>query len=120
MPKPSLKSLTKLAFADHPSAECEGEVRLETIIQTFRENNLKLLKKIEECDRQRESQQVTRRRKQSQPPLPEAAGGTPREVTAEKSKRRSLMREKVEGAVKENTRKENLAELKRKTIQRSE
>jgi hypothetical protein len=47
MPKIHTKTLTKLAFAEQTPSEHEGEMRLETIIQTFRENNMKLLKQIE-------------------------------------------------------------------------
>lgn len=47
MPKSVIKTLSKLNFAEQPPTECDVEVRLETIIQTFRENNLRLLKRIE-------------------------------------------------------------------------
>lgn len=98
MPKPPFRIISKLNFGEQTPVECEGEVRLETIIQTFRENNIRLLKRIEECDRQRESEQNTRRRKQCQQPHADFQGEIPRELKTGHSKRHSLMR--VEAAVK--------------------
>lgn len=54
MPRELCRALPRLVSADEeaPGSECEG--RLDSIIKTFRENNLRLMQKIEECDRMRQ------------------------------------------------------------------
>lgn len=53
MPKEHHLLIPRLASTHEEGPRSNGEGRLDSIIKTFRENNLRLMQKIEECDRMR-------------------------------------------------------------------
>ena len=54
MPREHHLPLPRLASTDEDAPWNNGEGRLDSIIKTFRENNMRLMQKIEECDRMRQ------------------------------------------------------------------
>ncbi len=53
MQKELLRRVNRLHHVETQSGTADDDHKLSQIIQTFRENHLKLIQKIEECDKKR-------------------------------------------------------------------
>lgn len=104
----------------------EGDQKLNEIIRTFRENHIRLIQKIEECDKKRDFEQELSRKKMSEKYLIDKpdhelckafnAGSTQRPFSQLKTDRNK------DRGIKENSRKENInyESLKKASVMKSE
>jgi hypothetical protein len=101
----------RLPHTDEQAADCHPDGRLNSIIRTFRQNNMRLMQKIEECDRMRQIERTLNQKKLSErhllepfDPLP-----TPHEAIAKRPLSQFKTERLMERAPRHKSRKENVA-----------